>query len=260
VTDDSRSTANLPDPQWTLTHTTCASLHHAYGPATDAPDLLAALLHPDQSVRTKALDGLHGPLHHQNTVYEATVPAAQYVAAILPDPRTTRAVDKDRRSFPGCLRAELLQWIGSVADTVDDEAEAIDQRHGLSLDAYPPAAALREIRPQLFAAAVSYTSDRDRDVREAAVAACIPLLDDPGLLHHRAAMVPRLRQVLGTSALWQYRERAIDALHAWGEDPSGIEGQRNPFEFCDADLSDDASFGHSLGHRSADGFRDDPPF
>lgn len=47
-------------------------------------------------------------LHHQNTLYEATVPAALFVAAILPDPRTTRAIDKDRHSFPGCLRAELL--------------------------------------------------------------------------------------------------------------------------------------------------------
>ncbi|MEV6013345.1 hypothetical protein AB0M29_42160 [Streptomyces sp. NPDC051976] len=260
MTDDGRPAANLPDPQRTLIHTNWAGLQHAYGPATDAPDLLSALLHPDQSARTKALDGLHGTLHHQNTAYEATVPAAQYVAAILLDPRTTRAVDKDRRSFPGCLRAELLQWIGSVADTVDDEAEAIDRRHGLSLTAYPPAAALREIRPQLFAAAFSCTSDPDRDVREAAVAACIPLLDDPSLLHHRAAMVPRLREVLGISALWQYRERAIDALNAWGEDSSGIEGQQNPYEFCDADLSDHASFGHSLGHRSADGFSDDPPF
>jgi hypothetical protein len=251
------SGADLPDPQETLTGTNWATLEHAYGPATDAPKTLVALLDADQSARTKALDELHGILHHQSTIYEATVPTARYVAAILPDSKTMLPVDKDSRSFPGCMRAELLAWIASVACGVTDEVDAMRQQLGFPLDDYPPAIAIREMRPLLFSAAFTYVHVPDRHVREAAIAACIPLLDDARLLHHRAALVPLVRQVLGTSELWQHRERAIDALDAWGEDSSGLEGQRNPFLFCDTDLSPDSSPWQA---DPGEGWSEEPPF
>lgn len=247
----------LPDPQEALTRTNWAELDHAYGPADDVPRMLVALLDVQQAVRTKALDDLHHVVHHQNTVYEATAPAALYVAAILSDPRTTCSVDKDRRSFPGNMRAELLGWINSVANEVTDAADIIDSEHGFPLDDYPPALAVRGIRPLLFSAAFAYTDDSDRHVREAAIAACIPLLDDPRVRHHRAALAPRIRQILGTSELWQYRERAIDALDAWGEDSTGLEGQRDPFWFCDPTSVPD----HRTRYPGVDaGCSEDPPF
>lgn len=249
----------LPDPQWTLTHTDWASLHHAYGLAADVPDMLTALLHADQVVRTKALHDLHGVVHHQNTLYEATRPAALYVAAILGDPRTERAVDKGRWPFPGCLRAELLGWIRSVAEAVTDEADAIGTRLGFPNSAYPPAVAICEIRPQLYAAALAYAHDPDPHVREAAIAACVPLLDDPRLRHDRTTLAPLLKEVLGMSELWQHRERAIDALDAWGHDSTGLEGQRNPFEFCDSDLAPDAAPARQWPTFS-DGYSEEPPF
>ncbi|MFI0092003.1 hypothetical protein [Streptomyces bobili] len=249
--------ASLPDPQETLTRTDWARLEHAYGSAADAPGILVALLDPDQAVRTEALDNLHGVLHHQNTLYEATAPTALYVAAILPDPRTTRTVEKSRQDFPGNMRAELLAWIASVANEVTDAADAVRRRYGLSLDSYPPAIAIRKIRPLLFTAAFTYADDDDRHVREAAIAACIPLLDDPLLLHRRATLAPLVRQVLGTSELWQHRERAIDALDAWGEDSSGIEGQQNAFLFCDTDMSPDSSPWRA---GPSEGFSEEPPF
>ncbi|WP_428935382.1 hypothetical protein [Streptomyces sp. ACT015] len=229
--------ARLPDPHRILTQTNWAELNHAYGLATDAPKMLVALLDTEQTTRTKALAYVHGILHHQNTIYEATVPTALYLAAILTDPRTTLPVDRNRRGTTGRMRAELLTWIGSVADEVTDEVDAASRRHGFPLDGYPPAAALQRTRPQLFTAVFPYIDDADRDVSEAAIAACIPLLDDAELLSYREMLVPLLREVLGTSELWQRRERAIDALDAWGEDSSGLEGQRNPFLFCDSDLS-----------------------
>ena len=241
TTEDTAAATNRPAPQHALHTTDWAALEHAYGPATDVPAMLAALLDADQGVRTKALDYLFDTLHHQNTLYSATVPAALYVAAIVPDPRTTNAVDKNRQDFPGCMRAELLAWIGSVANGVSDEAEATSRRHGFSHDDYPPAIGIRENRPILFAAASDYVSDPDRHVSEAAIRACIPLLDDPQLTHHRQTLVPLLKEVLGTSELWQHREHAIDALDTWGEDSSGLEGQQNPFLFCDTDLSPDSS-------------------
>jgi hypothetical protein len=249
--------AGLPDPQETLTRTDWAGLNHAYGPAADAPGMLVALLDSNQAVRTKALGNLHGVLHHQNTIYEATAPTALYVAAILPDPRTTRMVEKNRRDFPGNMRAELLAWIASVANEVTDVADAIRRRLGFSLDDYPPAVAIRRIRPLLFAAAFMYADDDDRHVCETAIAACIPLLDDPLLTHHRATLTPLVRQVLGTSELWQHRERAIDALDAWGENSSGIEGQRDAFLFCDTDMSPDSARWHA---GPSEGFTEEPPF
>ncbi|MFD7676952.1 hypothetical protein [Streptomyces sp. NPDC060187] len=261
VRDDHKLPAatNLPDPRSTLTRTNWATLQHAYGPATDAPEILTALLDTDQGVRTRALDNLFGILHHQGTIYEATVPTAQYVAAILPDPRTRLSVDKTHRSFPGCIRADLLAWLGSVADSIADAVDQVGQRLGFPLDDHPPAVAVREIRPLLQSAVLPYVDDSDRSVREGAIAACIPLLDDVRLLHHRAALVPLVRQVLGTSELWQHRERAIDALDAWGESSAGLEGQRNPFLFCDTDLSPDSTPWPSAAS-NAEGWTEGPPF
>jgi hypothetical protein len=157
------------------------------------------------------------------------------------------------------MRADLLAWLGSVADAVTDAVDEVGQRLGFPLADHPPAVAMRETRALLFSAAFPYVDDTDRAVREAAIAACIPLLDDVRLLDHRATLVPLVRQVLGTSELWQHRERAIDALDAWGESSAGIEGQRNPFLFCDTDLSSDSAPWRS-GPRGAEGPAEDPPF
>jgi hypothetical protein len=51
-----------------LTGTDWAALGHAYGSAFGAPEMAAALLEPDQSMRTRALDYPHGTLHHQGTL------------------------------------------------------------------------------------------------------------------------------------------------------------------------------------------------
>ncbi|WP_339131490.1 hypothetical protein WJM95_22195 [Streptomyces sp. f51] len=155
VRDDHRlpAAADLPGPRSTLTRTNWGALQHGYGQAANAPEILVALLDEDQGVRTRALENLHCILHHQGTMYEATVPTAQYVAAILPDPRTVLSVDKTRRSFPGCIRAELLGWLGSVADAVTDAVDEMGQRLGFPLADHPPAVAMREIRPLLFSAA-----------------------------------------------------------------------------------------------------------
>ncbi|MFJ3420871.1 hypothetical protein ACIPN8_31525 [Streptomyces sp. NPDC086082] len=240
-----------------LTATNWPTLEHAYGFAAEAPKRLAELLAPDQGTRTKALHYLHHTLHHQNTLYEATVPAALCVAAILPNPRTTRLVDKSRYSFPGCMRTELLLWIASVADAVTDEVDVLSRRHGFPLADYPPAVGVRRIRPRLYSAAVAYVDDTDRDVAEAAITACMRLLDDPRLLRHRTALVPAIRQTLGTSERWQHRKQAIDVLDSWGEHSTGLEGQRNPLLFCDTDTPTDSA---PCPVDTNEGYSEPPPF
>lgn len=89
--------------------------------------------------------------------------------------------------------------------------------------------------PLLFGSVAASVEDQDLAVREAAIAACIPLVDDARLRQHRTELIPRLRGILGASAQWQHRERAIDALEEWGESTTGLVGN-DPWAFTDADL------------------------
>ncbi|WP_406286786.1 hypothetical protein [Streptomyces sp. NBC_00209] len=197
-------------------------------------------------MRSRALDHLHHVVHHQNTLYVATAPAALYVAAVLLDPRTALPVEKGPRDFPGPMRADLLGWLDSVANAADDQAEATMRRFGFPPEDYPPFVRTREIRPLLFSAASACFDDHDLHVREAALAASIPLLDDPQLRHHRKAMAPALLETLAVSALWQYRERATEALTAWGENTAGLEVRREAFEVCDATSDTSSSAASNL--------------
>ncbi len=203
--------------------------------ATDVSLNLDRLLDSDQHRRTGALDFLHHVVHHQNTLYEATVPAALYVVGILSDPRTLRPIDRSRKDLPGPMRAALLGWLGAVASEANDAAADAFRRHGFRPEDHLPFVQTNRLLPLLLGPVAAHTRDPDLSVREAAVAACIPLVDDARLRHHRTALMPSVRQVLAASAQWQYRERAINALEEWGEDTAGLVG-RDPWAFIDADL------------------------
>lgn len=62
------------------------SIHHAYGVATDIPPLLQALLSESQVERRKALAELNNLIHHQGTLYEATVYVAPFLIELLAAP------------------------------------------------------------------------------------------------------------------------------------------------------------------------------
>ncbi|WP_326735980.1 hypothetical protein [Streptomyces sp. NBC_01022] len=223
------------DPAEVLASTAWSALDQAYGTAEDVPQILLDLMHTDLRVRSQALSRLHHVVHHQNTLYTATAPAALYVAGILGDARTLEAVDKERHAFPGPMRVELLGWVDSVANAAGDAAAATMRRFGFPPEEYPPFVAICRIRPQLFHAVSAFLEDRDPDVRAAAISACIPLLDDPRLIHHRDTLIPMLRDSLATSTLRQYRARAIDALEGWGQNTAGLEVRQERNTFCDAE-------------------------
>ncbi|HEX6681235.1 MAG TPA: hypothetical protein VF062_00455 [Candidatus Limnocylindrales bacterium] len=56
-----------------------ASLGHAYGTATDTPDLIAGLVSDDREQVSDALSELAGSIHHQGSVYPATVAAVPFL-------------------------------------------------------------------------------------------------------------------------------------------------------------------------------------
>lgn len=59
------------------------SLKHAYGPATDTPMHLLALLSEEEEERDKALARLWASICHQGSVYEASAVAASFLIQIL---------------------------------------------------------------------------------------------------------------------------------------------------------------------------------
>ncbi|MFI1170101.1 hypothetical protein [Streptomyces melanogenes] len=140
-----------------------------------------------------------------------------------------------------------------MAREVDNEAERTSRRHGFPPEDYPPFNGIRRIRPQLFGEVSRYLNDPDPQVRAVVVTACIPLLDDSRLVHHQKDLVPLVRSVLATSGRWQHQELALETLRAWGEDTSGMEVRRDPFEFCDSEVD-------GTGWATAISCGDDLPF
>lgn len=61
-------------------------LDHAYGEATDIPDLIRALAFGTAEAREQAHDALYGNLWHQNTVFEATAYAVPFLLELLGAP------------------------------------------------------------------------------------------------------------------------------------------------------------------------------
>ncbi|MDY3561389.1 HEAT repeat domain-containing protein [Gemmata sp. JC673] len=63
-----------------------SSLTHAYGEATDVPELLRALASPDPQEREEASDELLGNIWHQGTVYPASAAAVPFLYELLTAP------------------------------------------------------------------------------------------------------------------------------------------------------------------------------
>lgn len=56
-------------------------LTHAYGPASDVPELIRNLTSPAPDIREQAQKGLRSTIWHQGTVYEATAYALPFLIA-----------------------------------------------------------------------------------------------------------------------------------------------------------------------------------
>ena len=85
---------------------------HAYGPATDTPGHLVALVEGDTDARRAAVRHLNSAIIHQGTPWPATPRAVAHVAGLLTDERV-----------PDWLRAELVAFLTDVV------AEACHPEH-----------------------------------------------------------------------------------------------------------------------------------
>ncbi|MGV9304017.1 hypothetical protein ACWDLG_11655 [Nonomuraea sp. NPDC003727] len=253
------------DARSVIEKTNWASLHHAYGDASDAPEALLALLSEDAERCGAALGYLDAAVLHQGTLYPATAPAALFVAAILDDPRTLipceSALPWDDRERP--LRAALLEWLGSVAESAsywddeldddededededggddageiadededdedDDEDAGADDEGGEGADGEIRAAeACQAIRRDLYVAVLPFLDDPDDAVRRAAFGAMGHLMLAPELTEFRGEQARRMQSLahLGTA-----EERAAAALTMgnWGLAPQAFLADPDP--------------------------------
>ena len=94
------------------------SLTHAYGEATDVPELLRVLLSPDAKAREAAHYELSSSIWHQGTVYSATAAAVPFLYELL------NAPDVPDKSSIACLLANIADGSGYLeANAVGDFLE-----------------------------------------------------------------------------------------------------------------------------------------
>ncbi|MGE7390390.1 hypothetical protein ACQKM2_33420 [Streptomyces sp. NPDC004126] len=224
---ENRQLDELPHHQALLHGTAWASIATVYGTGEALPTVLTRILDPDPVVRVTAVDDAFRAVNDQNTVYEATVPVALYMAAILGHPAITagEAVpDADKPPHRSTL-VRLLQGLSDTAYDADDERVARGERHRgkVFLDAYPELRAFREARPAIFSAVRPLLDHDSAAVRDAALLAAIPLAEHPDLSRYRGELIGHARNLLANSPDNYYREPVLEAMKAWGQDLSGLE-------------------------------------
>jgi hypothetical protein len=206
----------LPRPDALLRDTPWARLEHALGAAGDTPAALDGLRAADSRVAARSLRHLEQTVHHQNSIYSATVPAALFVAAVLAETSVgTTEVDRPGEP-PRSLRAVLLDWLAEMADDVSDAAAEAMREHGFApMEARPAMLELRAWRPAMVKAIMPYATDPEPSVRHAAVIAAARLSDSPERVRS-AVLVEPLREVAASSLDERHRAGAAELLAAEG--------------------------------------------
>ncbi len=78
-----------------------AAFHHAYGPATDVPELLRALTSDDEAVVQYKADELSNNLTHQQDIYPASIEAIPFFMQLIEAPQVDHTAPLDMLSFIG---------------------------------------------------------------------------------------------------------------------------------------------------------------
>jgi hypothetical protein len=220
----------LPDPWAVLRGTDWPSLETACGTGEELPGALARLLGLDLTAEEtgQALGALE-LVRHQNTIYEATAPAALCVAAVL----ARRAEQHPGAADAVCVL--LLEWLAGVAYDSDDACVKAGRQYFDEdyLEGYPAMLAVRAVRPVLYLAVAPFLDDPDAVVADTALSAALAFAEHPGLAGHRDGLAERARRLLLASDTRWRRWQAFDALTAWSHDTTGLarpgDNDRSPY-------------------------------
>jgi hypothetical protein len=127
----------------TLNSVPWSELRHAYGEASDVPDLIRALASPEQNVYEDSLGRLWSSVIHQGTVYSSTAYVVPFFCELLEAPEVQNKAEllsylatisqgasysdvhvreKERRETPEMQKqiAEELSWVQAASDAVSD--------------------------------------------------------------------------------------------------------------------------------------------
>ncbi|MFH8489117.1 HEAT repeat domain-containing protein [Streptomyces longisporoflavus] len=146
-----------------------ASMNHAYGDASDVPDLLRGLASADPAEREAALDGMYGAVHHQGDVYDSTLASVPFLFDLVAD-----ASVRDRGAIVGLLRSiagEEIPDPEEIGGLFEDEEE-----DAAWVANFVDAAALIRGRADVF---LDHLTAHDPELRAAAAGALAHLHPDP---------------------------------------------------------------------------------
>ncbi|MEU8800915.1 hypothetical protein [Spirillospora sp. NPDC048819] len=219
-----------------------SALTHAYGPADDVPELIHALYLEDEEQVEEALYELFGNVHHQGTVYPATVEAVPFLAhaalhAVLKRDHVLLllVVIADQATPADPVTEAARAAVGAVAPALSsclDDADPAVRRMAVRVAAVatdPDAVAER--------LTAVYVADPDADVRADALTALARV--DPDEAREAAALgdgVPAIRLAAALLRLERsappYPAELIDVLaadgtHADGETFPGLGSQQD---------------------------------
>jgi HEAT repeat protein len=154
-----------------------AGLRHAYGYAGDLPSLFRALIGADEKRAGDALEEIISAVHHQHTVFPATVPSVRFLA---------QAVE-----LPGPVRRRLTVALGCLADPDQLSGELVEQvRAAVTAEGDCLLRLLADTDPEVRTAA-AYT------VTQAVGAAAVPSLRDRWAQEKTAEARASLAMALG---------------------------------------------------------------
>ncbi|HEV3001412.1 MAG TPA: hypothetical protein VGW75_11785 [Solirubrobacteraceae bacterium] len=191
-----------------------AELYHAYGPATDVPGQLAAVIVGDDQTRAEAWANLWGNIHHQGTIYEATVPAVPIVLDVA-----------GWREHPD--RVEALWMLREIGDAEGVSVWRYDSRGEIVADEDAQERLYPELRSELTAGSARllerWRSEPD-DVQRALLW-LLSVLPDLRAQHGdliREILPERHRRAweLVIAAEWDEDEDAVEALEEWAQSGS----------------------------------------
>lgn len=136
-----------------------AELFHAYGPSTDTPAHLFALVAGPAAARREGLAHLSSAILHQGTPWPATAPVAEVLVGLL------------RAGHLRAVQDEVTRFLCEIIDISDQVAAATASQAELEADANNPA----------LDAWIAATAPLARTDREAAETAYEALFEDDAL-------------------------------------------------------------------------------
>jgi hypothetical protein len=131
---------------WSLGQVPWSELNHAYGPAIEVPVLIYAVLVGADETRHEAWWELWGNVHHQGTVYEATVPTVPFIGLLAraeghPDRIEAlgflREVALGNGSFAAAVRRAVRPFAVSLAANWERETGLVQRAILWLISAFP---------------------------------------------------------------------------------------------------------------------------